>query len=171
MNYKHGMRKTRVYRIWCCMKNRCNNPNEVAYAQYGAVGIKVCDAWNASFESFFAHMGDCPPGWSIERLDNAKGYEPGNCVWADRTTQNRNRKSVRMLTVQGKTQSVAEWAEERGMSLKTLCTRLANGWPEEDAVLCPLVTKRAGVKRGESLRESFGAERGVKFRAPEGWGA
>ena len=74
-----------------------------------------------------------------------------------------------MLTVQGKTQSVAEWAEERGMSLKTLCTRLANGWPEEDAVLCPLVTKRAGVKRGESLREAFGAEKGVKFRAPEGW--
>lgn len=164
MNFKHGMKKTRVYRIWCCMKNRCNNPNEAAYAKYGAVGIKVCEAWNESFERFFEDMGKCPPGWSIERLDNAKGYEPSNCVWADRKTQNRNRKSVRLLTVQGKTQSVAEWAEERGMSLKTLCTRLANGWTEEEAVMCPLVTKRAGIKRGESLREAFGAERGVVFR-------
>ena len=78
------------------MKGRCFNPNNSSFHNYGARGITVCDRW-LTFEHFYEDMGDPPDGYSIEREDGNGNYEPGNCVWADRSTQNSNRRTYRCL--------------------------------------------------------------------------
>jgi hypothetical protein len=77
------------------MRKRCNYPKHVRYHLYGGRGIKVCDRWN-DFAAFLADMGECPfSKGSIERLDNNRGYEPGNCVWLLKTEQSKNRECVK----------------------------------------------------------------------------
>jgi hypothetical protein len=87
---KHGMHRSGTYTSWCKMLTRCTNPNDVAYARYGGRGIAVCERW-LRFENFLADMGERPPGTTIDRKENDGNYEPSNCRWADRATQNRNR--------------------------------------------------------------------------------
>lgn len=90
---KHGWSGTSEYSAWLAMRKRCNDPNNKAYRNYGARGIKVCAEWQDDFEAFLAHVGPKPsPDLSIDRIDNDKGYEPGNVRWADRSTQSRNRR-------------------------------------------------------------------------------
>lgn len=87
----HQMSKSPEYRIWRAMKNRCEREKNDNFKWYGARGIKVCDRWQ-SFESFYADMGVKPQGLTIDRVDNSKGYEPGNCVWATWKQQANNRR-------------------------------------------------------------------------------
>lgn len=78
---------------WQGMKERCNNPNHPSYDYYGGRGIKVCNKWKYDFREFLKDMGPKPhKDLSIERVDNNGNYEPGNCVWADSTTQVLNRR-------------------------------------------------------------------------------
>lgn len=91
----HGMKKTRTYRIWSGMKQRCNNPKNPHYSYYGERGIKVCDRWESSFEAFLEDMGAAPDGLTIERKNNSFGYEPSNCVWASMAEQALNRRMPR----------------------------------------------------------------------------
>lgn len=93
---KHSMTGTPEYRVWIAMKQRCNDKNASNYHKYGGKGIKVCDRWNDSFIAFYSDMGKRPDGHSIDRIDGSRGYEPGNCRWADIYTQNRNRKFNRV---------------------------------------------------------------------------
>lgn len=86
-----GMKKTPTYQSWKAMIARCNNPKGWGYAQYGAKGIKVCERWHR-FGPFLEDMGERPPETSIDRIDNARGYEPGNCRWATRSQQGLNRR-------------------------------------------------------------------------------
>lgn len=89
----HGMTDSRVYRIWLGMRNRCHNPNQPHYERYGGRGITVCEAWRNSFEAFLADMGEPPTDkHSIDRIDNARGYEPGNCKWATAKEQATNKR-------------------------------------------------------------------------------
>jgi hypothetical protein len=82
-----------LYVAWDSMKQRCLNPKNAAYKNYGARGITVCERWRGSFELFLADMGARPsPQHTIERLNNDRGYEPGNCCWATRSEQNRNQR-------------------------------------------------------------------------------
>jgi hypothetical protein len=87
----HGMTGTPEYRAWLGMLARCYNPNVKYYERYGGRGIKVCDEWRNSFENFYAYIGPRPKGTSVNRIDNDKGYEPGNVEWATQQTQVRNR--------------------------------------------------------------------------------
>jgi hypothetical protein len=88
---KHGMHATRTYKSWRSMINRCTNPNTPGYASYGGRGITVCDRW-LIFEPFLADMGVRPEGRTLDRINNDGNYEPGNCRWATRFEQQRNKR-------------------------------------------------------------------------------
>lgn len=107
---KHDMSKSGIYRIWAAMKRRCLNPADKKYQAYGGRGITVCERW-LKFGNFFSDMGHNPPGMSIERVDNNRGYEPGNCIWALPRDQARNTRRNLILTIAGEQKCAAEWAE------------------------------------------------------------
>ena len=90
-NYKHGMARTPEYKSWQSMVQRCTNPGNRDFKNYGGRGIRVCDRWKA-FPNFYADMGDRPEGLTIERIDNDKGYSPGNCKWVTCFEQNQNQR-------------------------------------------------------------------------------
>lgn len=147
----HGCRHTRAYGVWCGMRSRCNNPNSPAYADYGGRGITVDPRWN-KFSNFIEDMGHPAEGMTLERRDNNNGYSKENCLWADRVTQGRNKRSNVLLTINGETQPLCVFAERSGIAYKTIHQRLKKGWSPEDAVTVPLVTSRAGISNKAGSR-------------------
>jgi hypothetical protein len=91
--YKHNNTNLKTYRAWNSLRNRCTNPNDPFYRDYGGRGIDVCEEWLISFESFFNDMGNPPTKThSIDRINNDLGYFKENCRWADKTTQAINQR-------------------------------------------------------------------------------
>jgi hypothetical protein len=132
-NQRHGLHASRTYKAWLSMRQRCLNPNNPAYKNYGGRGITIDPRWN-TFDQFLADMDQAPDGMSIERIDNEKGYGPDNCKWASRIEQGRNTRKCRVITHDGKTQTLAEWADQYGINRQTLGKRLDNGWDMERAL-------------------------------------
>ena len=95
-NYKHGMYGTKTYKAWGGMKERCGNPKNKEYRNYGGRGIKVCVKWQY-FKNFFRDMGVSPKNMSLDRIDNNKGYEPSNCRWSTPKEQANNRRIENMV--------------------------------------------------------------------------
>ena len=138
INY-HGLSDTPEYAAWTEMRNRCNNPRHKRAKYYSARGIKVCARWNSSFDAFYEDMGKRPsPQHSLDRIDNNKGYEPGNCRWATWTEQSRNRSITRLVEAFGKKKPITQWAEEFGTNRNAIRARLKYGWTPEDAVSTPI---------------------------------
>jgi len=135
--YSHGMSKTRLHRIWRGILNRCLNTRTPAFPDYGGRGIMICERWRQSFLAFYEDVGDAPDGMSLERLDNAGHYEPGNVRWASPLEQANNKRNTRLLRYAGKAQSVAAWAREQGLPLATVWGRLRLGWSVADTLSIP----------------------------------
>jgi len=131
----HGMTRCPSWRSWAAMLYRCQDPNN---GYYGGRGIAVCDRWRESFENFYADMGDKPEGLSLDRIDNDGNYEPGNCRWATRTEQCNNQRSNRMLVLDGRSQTLAEWSKELGVNVSAIRRRLIRGWSIKDALTTPV---------------------------------
>ena len=95
---KHGHApangSSREYVSWERAKSRCFNPNSHAYASYGGRGIGMSEEWRRSFDAFLRDMGSRPAGTTLDRIDNDRGYEPGNCRWATPTQQANNRRDA-----------------------------------------------------------------------------
>jgi hypothetical protein len=126
------------------MITRCENPKSIEYEVYGGRGITVCDRWRISFENFLADMGDRPtPKHTIDRIDNAIGYCPENCRWATMKEQQRNRRNNRLISFDGKTATLAEWAEISGNSSDIISWRIKQGWNLRSAIFEPTQRKAA----------------------------
>lgn len=132
----HGGTDSRMYRVWCAIKARCLNKNTVAYKDYGARGITICDDWKSSYESFrdWALCNGYQEKLSIDRIDNNQGYSPENCRWVDAKAQANNRRSNRIYEIDGETHNLTEWANLRGVNPKTLYSRMYSGMSFEEAL-------------------------------------
>ena len=101
MNTKHGLSRHPQYATWCSILRRTTNPRDPAYASYGGRGIQMHEPWRTNVEAFITWMdetlGPRPPLMSLDRIDNDGDYAPGNLRWATRTTQARNRRTVKKL--------------------------------------------------------------------------
>lgn len=135
----HGLSKTRLYRIWAGMKTRCSNKNRLAFADYGAKGISVCDEWK-TFEPFheWALRSGYEDNLTIERKDINIGYCPENCEWIPRGDQNKNTHRNVLVTFKGETMIVSDWARRTGLPVGRLSHRLRCGWSVERALTTPL---------------------------------
>jgi len=123
------------YRAWTMMKTRCYNTNHHKYPRYGGRGIKVCERWKSSFESFLEDMGSRPgKGYSIDREDNDGDYTPKNCRWATASQQASNKGTTRWIEVGGEQRTLQDWANRLGSDPQTISDRLARGWEPVDAV-------------------------------------
>lgn len=131
----HHKDRNRLYQIWADMKHRCNSPKARAWKNYGGRGIKVCEAWN-HYEMFklWALANGYQDNLTLDRIDVNGDYEPSNCRWATYKQQANNTRKNINLTLQGKTQSLQQWAEELGIPRTTIVNRLRRGWSVEDAL-------------------------------------
>lgn len=118
-----GLRQ-REYNSWISAKRRCLDLTDKDFHRYGAVGVAFSAAWAESFDAFYDHMGARPPNTTLDRLDNAKGYEPGNCRWATPKEQAINRKSTRYFTVCGGRMTTEEAAHHFGVTPASIFKRV-----------------------------------------------
>lgn len=125
INTKHGASKIPEYNIWVSMKKRCLKKSHKSFNDYGGRGINVDHSWINSFETFIQDMGLRPTkNHSLERIDNEKGYCKENCIWADKKTQQRNKRNNVKISAFGESKTMAEWAEILGFSWQKLHYRL-----------------------------------------------
>jgi hypothetical protein len=152
------MRKDDPYqkerKAWSEMRQRCNNPNNDKFHHYGGRGIKVCAQWNESFHAFFSHVGFKPsPKHSLDRIDPDGDYEPGNVRWATQLEQARNKRKTHVLTVDGETKPLSEWAELTGIDYPTLWHRiLVQKMDPKDATSIPANGGGWALKRTKMQR-------------------
>lgn len=137
-NIKHGGHGTLTYARWRSMMQRCYGKSASNYKYYGALGIAVCERWH-DFAVFLEDMGECESRqMTLDRIDNSKGYEPGNCRWITQAEQNKNRSHCVLLAFNGITKNVTDWANFIGISQNALSQRLYLGWSVERALTQPL---------------------------------
>lgn len=145
LNLSHGeCHKTKEYRAWRSMRQRCYDNNLPGYKDYGGRGIKVCDRWIESYENFISDIGRAPsPKHSIDRINNDGNYEPGNCRWATRKEQANNKRprsknvkpsKCRKITLNGITKTINEWGFELDIPTNSIRNRLSWGWPIENVL-------------------------------------
>lgn len=149
----HGKSGTRAHTSWMKMRQRCTDSNCTGYENYGGRGIKVDPAFD-TFEGFLQHIGECPAGYSLDRIDYNGDYAPGNVRWADRKTQNRNRQTNVIVEYKGERKTVSEWAEVIGLDFSTLYQRLFTyHWDIERSLTTSADNKRGPNKETEASPE------------------
>ena len=134
------------YTCWRNMNNRCRNPNNPAFKNYGGRGITVCDRWKSSYENFLADMGPRPsPAHSIERNDNDLGYSPSNCRWATKAEQFANRRCTMRVELAGQTFPLRDVCAFIGAPFEPVRGRLRLGWHLSRAISEPRMVR--GIER------------------------
>ena len=138
IHWKHGFspsseRPSRIYKIWECMRQRCNNPNYTYYNRYGGRGIKVCPEWDSDFLSFkdWAFNNGYSDDLTIDRIDVNGNYNPSNCRWVNNKTQANNRRTNVLITYRGETHTMSEWADITGIKYWNIKQRYEVGLPLE----------------------------------------
>mgnify|MGYP001602710810 CR=1 FL=1 len=143
---EHNGGRTITWRRWIAMLGRCYDPSNSSYPNYGGRGITVCSGWKIDYVAFLKDMGECPPGLTLDRIENSGGYWCGrcdecltlkrraNCRWATTKEQARNKTTNRLITLNGETFTAVEWAERSGVPYRIVMQRLYHGWNTEDAV-------------------------------------
>jgi len=131
----HGMSKTRIYKIWCNMIDRCTRPGSTSYDRYGAKGITFCQRW-ADFENFYKDMkDDYKSHLTLERIDSKKNYEKSNCKWGTYKEQSENKTNTIYLTIDGETKKLMEWSRIVGVNPNIIRQRVKTyKWSHKEAV-------------------------------------
>jgi len=115
---------TRTYYAWRSMRTRCLSPLSAQFQNYGGRGITVCERWVNDYDAFFDDMGEVPEGLTLDRIDVNSGYTPENCRWADWDTQRNNKRTNVVISDNGVTKTVTQWAREIGLNPGTLHKRV-----------------------------------------------
>ena len=132
--------RTNLYVRWCHMIERCYNPHCERYEYYGGRGIAVCEIWRKDFTAFreWALANGYNEGLSLDRINNDGNYEPSNCRWVTHKEQCNNKRNNRILTYNGESKTISQWADTIGMRVDTLKSRIYYGWSVKDAIERPL---------------------------------
>lgn len=132
--------RARLYTAWNNMRQRCYNAKRRDYVWYGARGITICPEWANSFPAFaeWAMANGYEDHLTLDRIETDGPYCPENCRWATQKEQANNRRSSRLLTFGGRTQTLKQWSEELGVDISTLWRRLHNGWTVDRALTEPV---------------------------------
>ncbi len=137
--YKHGGRWSKFYPLWLSMRQRCSNPNNADFLNYGGRGISVAEEFD-EFAVYLDHIMSLPnagkSGLTIDRIDNDKNYERGNLRWVTHRVQNRNKRTNHLLTVFGETKTLADWADDLRCKVdaRVLWKRISRGWEPKRAI-------------------------------------
>lgn len=182
MNKKHGLSRTRLYKIWNGMKGRCNNKKDKDYKRYGLRGIKICDEWLYDFKKFhdWSILNGYKDTLTIDRKDVNGNYEPSNCRWATPKQQCNNRRSNLIFEYKGKKDTMANLARKYNISYHLLNDRLNSGWPIDRAIRNPagkpykgnnMLLRFNGIIKtaSEWSKELGGNESLVRHRLERGW--
>lgn len=125
---------SKEYQTWLAMIQRCQNPKNQSYSDYGGRGITVCDRW-LILSNFLEDMGKRPDGLTLERRENDKGYSKENCYWATRKEQQNNRRVNKFIHYNGEVKTISQWAEIAEINPRTLRNRIfRDSWPIEKAL-------------------------------------
>ena len=135
-NTKHSQRHTKLYEVWKTMKQRCYNPNNKSYKNYGGRGISICDEWKNNFMSFYnwSIENNYKEGLSIDRINVNGNYEPSNCRWTTRVVQQNNTRVNKYFTINNETKTLADWCRIYNVNYTTTYTRLEKGLSIIDAL-------------------------------------
>lgn len=157
----HGLRKTQIYKTWAGIKDRTNLNNHNCKDNYRKLEITMCEEWRDDFMAFYnwaiknGYKEEKSPNgrnkWTIDRIDNYKGYEPSNCRWVTSKEQSNNQTRNRQITYKGKTQTLAQWCEELKLNYGLVEQRLYKGWDIERAFTESSDKKRYFEYKGELL--------------------
>jgi hypothetical protein len=146
------MKKSKLYTTWMNIKQRCYNPNRPDYKYYGRKGIGMCEEWRNSFQSLsdWARSNGYEEALTIDRIDANDDYKPSNCRWVTMNAQANNKGNNHLLTYNGKTQTIAQWARDIGFSPYTITRRInVFRWSTERALTeKPIVGKNQTFQGG-----------------------
>ena len=151
--YEEHDTKNRLYRIWADMKRRCKNPDRPCYKDYGGRGIRVCQEWENSFDSFreWALNNGYSDDLSIDRIDNDGNYEPSNCRWATPKEQANNKRNNFYISYKGETRTLTEWCEVFGLDRNIVAMRIyRDNIPFEEAIKKGNRVKRLLTYKGKT---------------------
>ena len=129
-------RKSRLYKVWIDMRNRCNNPNNRRYKRYGLKGIKVCKEWD-NYLTFYewailnGYKENTKKKYTVDRIDNSKGYCPENCRLLSIQEQQSNRTNNCLITYKGETHTVSQWSRILNINVQTIFNRIKKDLPVE----------------------------------------